>query len=202
MIRAAAPSAREQGGRGRFGGTDGNEMLTGATAAVLTVLLVVEGITIIALGRLLRVHMFVGLLLFGPVLLKLASTGYRFARYYAGARRYREKGPPPLLLRLLAPVLVATTVAVFATGVALLLVGHRSGPVLLAHKVAFIVWGACFAAHFLWHLPRAWSALTGGRRISGRGLRGAAVLTAIAGGLGLALAALSLIGAWQRFRGG
>ena len=55
--------------------------------------------------------MFVGLLLIPPVVLKLASTGYRFVRYYAGARAYREKGPPPLPLRLLAPVLVASALS-------------------------------------------------------------------------------------------
>ena len=38
---------------------------------------------------------------------------------------------------------------VFGSGVALLLIGHRSDIVLELHKVAFIVWGACFAAHFL-----------------------------------------------------
>ncbi len=196
MTRTIAPP-----GRSRLGGTDGNELLTGATGAVLTVLLVVEGLTIIALGQLLRVHMFVGLLLIGPVALKLASTGYRFARYYGGAPRYRAKGPPVLTLRLLAPVLVATTVGVFATGVALLLVGHRSDTLLMLHKVSFIVWGACFAVHFLWHLPRAWRALRTGRRIPGSAMRAVGVLAALAGGLALALAALSLIGAWQRFPG-
>ena len=48
---------------------------------------------------------------------------------------------------------------VFASGVALLLIGHRSDVVLELHKVAFIVWGACFGVHFLWYLPRAWGAL-------------------------------------------
>ena len=58
------------------------------------------------LGGLRAEHMFIGLVLIPPVLLKLGSTGYRFVRYYAGAPAYREKGPPRPLLRLLAPVLV------------------------------------------------------------------------------------------------
>lgn len=198
MTRVVSPPPPR---RGRLGGTDGNESLTGAAAAVLTVLLAVEGLTILALGPLLHVHMFVGLLLIGPVALKLVSTGYRFARYYAGAPRYRAKGAPVLPLRLLAPVLVAATVGVFATGVALLLVGHRSGTLLLAHKASFIVWGGCFAVHFLWHLPRAWGSLRTQRRTAGFGARGTAVLASLAGGLALAVAALSLIGAWQRFPG-
>ena len=88
-------------------------------------------------------------MLLGPVIAKLASTGYRFARYYTGARPYREKGPPLLALRLMAPVLVAMTVAVLATGVVLLLVGHKTGWLLELHKVTFILWGVTFGIHFL-----------------------------------------------------
>ena len=46
------------------------------------------------IGQLLWLHLFVGLLLIGPVVLKLASTGYRFARYYTNDAVYRRKGPP------------------------------------------------------------------------------------------------------------
>src|SRR4051794_34861962 len=99
--RAHTRHAARLSRRHRFGGTEGNEILTSATAAILTILLIAEGITIIRRGGLVSVHMFVGMLLIPPVLLKLASTGYRFARYYMGARIYREKGPPLLVLRLL-----------------------------------------------------------------------------------------------------
>jgi hypothetical protein len=94
--RAHTRPAARLGWRDRLGGTEGNEILTSATAAVLTVLLVAEGITILRMGGLVSAHMFIGMLLIPPVLLKLASTGYRFIRYYTGARIYREKGPPPL----------------------------------------------------------------------------------------------------------
>src|SRR6266700_2655738 len=46
-------------------------------------------------GRLPGLHMFVGLLLIPPVALKLASTGYRFVRYYTASPAYRRKAPPP-----------------------------------------------------------------------------------------------------------
>ncbi|HEU0315871.1 MAG TPA: hypothetical protein VFR49_01000, partial [Solirubrobacteraceae bacterium] len=72
------------------------------------------------LRPLLTVHLFVGVLLVPPVLLKLGTTGYRFVHYYAGTRRYRRKGPPRPALRLIAPVLVLTTVAVLASGTVLL----------------------------------------------------------------------------------
>ena len=104
---------------------------------------------------LLGPHMFIGLMLIRPVALKLASTGYRFVRYYTGAPVYVAKGPPQLALRALAPLLVATTVMIFVTGVWLLLLGHRSDQVLMLHKVAFIVWSGVFGVHFLAYLPRA-----------------------------------------------
>src|SRR6266550_4435588 len=106
-IRSAAKERLEVEPRDRFGGVEGNEILTSATAVALTVLLVTEGVTIVHMGGLLSAHMFIGMVLIPPVLLKLASTGYRFVRYYTGSCAYRAKGPPPLALRLLAPALVA-----------------------------------------------------------------------------------------------
>lgn len=204
---AARATARRRR-RDRFGGTEGNEILTSATAVVLVALLIAEGVTILLLGDLLTEHMFIGIVLIPPVLLKLGSTGYRFARYYTGARPYREKGPPLLPLRLLAPVLVALTLLVFSTGVALLIIGHRSDLVLGLHKVSFIVWGGFFAVHFLWHLPRVWRSLSANwsasrrERVPGSLLRGALLSASIGGGLVLALALLSLIESWHRFAGG
>ena len=187
----------------RLGGTEGNEILTSATAVVLTLLLIAEGVTIVLIGDLLSAHMFIGMALIPPVLLKLGSTGYRFARYYTGARVYREKGPPPLLLRLLAPLLVITTIIIFATGVVLLVSGHRSDLVFNLHKVSFIVWSGCFGVHFLAHAPQTARALRTGwrrssrRRIPGSELRLALVIASIGGGLALALAVLSLITGWH-----
>ena len=64
-------------------GTDGNELLTSMTGAVLIVLLAVLGITILRIHQLIWLHLFLGLVLIGPITIKMASTGYRFARYYA-----------------------------------------------------------------------------------------------------------------------
>jgi hypothetical protein len=189
-------------------GTEGNELLTSATAAVLTALLLAEGVTIIWLGGLRTEHMFIGLLLVPPVLLKLGSTGYRMGRYYEGAATYRAKGPPLLPLRLLAPALVALTVLVFATGIALLFLGHRSDTLLQLHKLGFFAWGVLFAVHFLWYLPRAWHALraswTASRaeRVPGSRLRALLVSASLGGGLVLALALLSLIERWHGGHGG
>ena len=68
------------------GGVDGNERLTAATAVVLIVLLAALGVTILSIGGLVWWHVLLGMLLIPPVLLKLGSTGWRFMRFYTGAR--------------------------------------------------------------------------------------------------------------------
>lgn len=187
----------------RLGGTDGNETLTSAVAAVLVVLLAAEGVTILNLDWLRRPHMFIGIVLIPPVLVKLASTGYRFARYYSRAPAYREKGPPLLPLRLLAPILVTATLVVLATGVGLLIVGHRSGLLLQLHKIAFIVFAATFGVHFLVYLPRVARSLTADwtaarrREVPGSLMRLVLVIGSVGAGIALALALLSSITGWH-----
>jgi uncharacterized membrane protein len=191
------------GRRDRSGGTEGNEILTSATAIVLVCLLLAEGYTIVNMRGLVTAHMFIGMVLIPPVVLKLASTGYRFVRYYTGERAYREKGPPVLPLRLMAPVLVAGTVAVFLTGVLLLAAGRKSGAVLELHKLSFIVWGVVFAVHVLAYVPRTVRSLRvdwgAARReaVPGAGLRGMLVVAAVGGGAALALSLLPAIDAWH-----
>ncbi|HWE32002.1 MAG TPA: hypothetical protein VG410_00875 [Solirubrobacteraceae bacterium] len=152
------------------GGTDGNEQLTAIIAVVLTILLLVIGVTIIRIGQLTWLHLFVGLLLIGPVVGKLGSTGYRFIRYYTRTPEYLRRGPPELYLRLSAPLLVLMTVAVFVTGVVLLFLGPADrGSWVEIHKVTFIVWGAMFAIHFLGHLPEMPGTLSASVRRYGAG---------------------------------
>ena len=96
-----------------------------------------------------------------------------------------------------------TTITIFATGVALLVSGHRSDLVFNLHKVSFIVWSGCFGVHFLAHAQHTARALQTGwrrssrRRIPGSELRLALVIASIGGGLALALAVLSLITGWH-----
>ncbi|MGH3049032.1 MAG: hypothetical protein ACRDLK_02660 [Gaiellaceae bacterium] len=133
---------------------DGNERLTATTAVALVALLAAEGVTILFLRPLFSVHVFVGMLLIPPVALKLGSTGWRFVRYYRGDRDYVRRGPPILPLRLLAPLVIASTVGVFATGVALLVVGPAGGIVVGLHKASFVVWLVTTGIHVLAHLRR------------------------------------------------
>ena len=191
--------------RERLGGTSGNEILTSATAATLTILLLAEGVTVLRMNGLVTAHMFIGMVLIPPIVLKLASTGYRFARYYTGARPYREKGPPYLPLRVLAPVLVFATIGLFGTGVWMMASGHRSDTVMFFHKASFIVWGVVFGIHFLVYVPRVWRSLradwSDARRyaVPGAGWRGMLVAASLGGGVALALALLSTM---QAFHGG
>jgi hypothetical protein len=75
-LLAALPTlARVESGHLTAGGDEGNQRLTVLTGAVLIVLLAVLGVTILRLHTtLLWVHLFLGLLLIGPVVLKLSST--------------------------------------------------------------------------------------------------------------------------------
>jgi hypothetical protein len=202
MVKVAAESSSRTRAR-RLGGIAGNEILTSATALVLTLLLMAEGITILQIGGLRTEHMFIGMALIPPVLLKLGSTGYRFTRYYIGTRAYREKGPPLLPLRLLAPLLVLTTAIVFASGVALLIAGHKSNTLFTFHKVSFILWAGLFGVHFLAHLQRMIRSLGGDwtregrRRVPGAELRLGLVIAATGGGVALAIALLPLITGWH-----
>lgn len=185
-------------------GVAGNSRLTGGMAVVLLALLAAEGATIPFIGPLLQPHILIGMLLIPPVMLKLGSTGYRFARYYAGTPAYVHKGPPPLLLRLLAPGVVLSTLALFGTGVALLLAGPPSNALVLAHKVSFIAWVALMTVHVLGHLlevPRL--ALPDWRRggprearLAGAGTRISALAASILAGAALALLAVSAAGSW------
>jgi hypothetical protein len=136
-------------------GPPGNERLTSSIGLALLVLLAVEALTTLSLHAYLPVHIFLGLLLLPPIALKLASTGWRFLRYYMGDERYRLEGPPRLLLRLLAPLLVVSTFSLFASGVALIVVGHGGGLLLTIHVVSFIVWGVLVAVHVVAYFTRA-----------------------------------------------
>ncbi len=147
--RAPAPPST-----GSSGGVDGNERLTAATAVVLVALLAALGVTILSIRPLIWWHVVLGMLLIPPVLLKLASTGWRFVRYYTGAPAYVRRGPPLLSLRMLAPLVVVSTLAVFGTGVALLVVGPGGGIVVGLHKASFVVWLVVTGVHVLAHLQR------------------------------------------------
>ncbi len=206
--RPAASHARPahtRAGRLTGGGTEGNERLTTAAGAALLVLLALLGLTIVRIGGLLPEHLFLGMLLIGPVLLKLSSTSYRFARYYTANPRYRRKGAPPLGLRVLAPLVVLSTLVVFVSGVLLLFIGPSSRATLLPiHKDSFFVWLALMALHVLGHLPAMPDVLRAdyGRSeelssdVTGRAGRVLALGGALVAGVVLAVLVIPQFGPW------
>jgi hypothetical protein len=169
------------------GGSEANEQLTAVVATILLVLLAGEGATILRIRSLLGVHAFVGMLLLPVVALKLASTGWRMLRYYLHAEEYVRRGPPHVVLRVLvAPVVVASTALVFATGVALLALDQTQGTLVGLHKASFVVWLGAMSLHVLTRAPTLFRALR---------LPGVAVRVAVAGSVvaaGLVLATLTL----------
>jgi hypothetical protein len=198
------PARRWQSLRWTGGGTDGNEELTAAAGVILLVLLAMLGITIVMIGQLISEHLFLGLLLLGPVTLKMASTGYRFVRYYSRDPQYVRKGPPELALRMIGPIVVLTTVVVFASGTVLMFLGpaHRS-LWLGIHKVSFFVWGGFMAVHVLGHLPGLGASLKAARASDptlgnspGYAGRSIALVGAVVAGLVLAMVLIPQFSAW------
>jgi len=184
-------------------GVAGNARLTSANAAVLLVLLAIEGVTILRIRPLLSPHVFIGMVLVPPVLLKVASTSWRFVRYYRGAPAYQRKGPPPVLLRLLGPVIVILTLVLLASGVGLMLVGQSWLPLLLkVHKASFILWFGATTVHVLGHLgevfrlaPRDLLRRTR-RDVRGAGLRSWLIAASLVAGVLLGFLLLSRVGPW------
>ena len=183
---------------------DANARLTAATGLVLLVLLPVEGVTLLSLRSLLTVHMLVGVALIPPIALKLASTGYRFMRYYARDSVFREAGPPsPTMRFLVAPALVASTVGLLSSGVGLMLIEHPSPAVYTVHKASFIVWFGALGIHVLAYLPRLprlvladWA--RGRHGEFGRRLRRRAVAGSLLAGVVVAAVAAPIVAAWHR----
>ena len=139
-------------------GVIGNERLTASAGGALLFLLTIELATAAVLRVQMSAHVFIGVLLVGPLLLKLGSTGYRFVRYYTHAIPYVRKGPPDWRLRVLAIPLVATTILLVGSGGALLLTGPtRSGQLIAIHNISTLIWLPLVAVHavaYLRRLPR------------------------------------------------
>ena len=180
-----------------MGGTEGNARLTAVTAAVLLLLLAAEGATIPFIRPMLTMHVLLGLALIPPVLLKLGSTGWRFVRYYLGDPAYVANGPPHPFLRLLvAPLVVASTVVLFATGVALAMRHPQGGILLGLHKASFVIWFGAMSVHVLAHLPKL---IRRHAVMSGRLARGLLLCGAVAAGAMIAVAALPAAHAWAHW---
>ncbi len=158
---AAGVAHRADPAQGRSGGPSGNARLTAWVGLVLLALFLVEGVTLLSLHQLISVHLLVGTLLVPVALLKTATTGWRMFRYYTGHPAYRIAGPPPLVLRLLGPLVVLSALAVLGSGLALVALGTDGsfepllsvGPLqvsaLTVHQASFAAWLVIVGLHVL-----------------------------------------------------
>jgi hypothetical protein len=119
------------------GGPAGNLALTAWTGLVLLVLSLAELLTLFNVTGLISWHVALGALLIPPALMKTASTGWRMTRYYFGSAPYQAAGPPPLLLRLLGPLVIISTLGLLGTGVLLVLLGQDTAQQSLISVLGF-----------------------------------------------------------------
>lgn len=185
-------------------GVVGNERLTAVAGAVLMVPIALEIATTPALRTFLAAHIYIGVLIVGPLAVKLGSTGWRFLRYYIGTPAFVRRGPPALGLRLLAPLLVATTVVLFGSGLGLLITGPaRPGLFLGLHAISSVIWFPMIAIHvvaYIWRVPRLVADDVVRHRATeavGRGLRIGANIGTLLAGAGAAVIAIPAATTWD-----
>lgn len=204
----------------RTGGPAGNARLTAWTGLLLLVLFVAELVTLIDVRGLVSWHVVLGILLIPPALLKTASTGWRFFRYYTRNREYRTAGPPPMPLRILGPFVIVTTLLLLGSGLLLVLVGEsrsrqplfgllgQQGDLVALHKASFLLCGVALGLHFLARIVPALRLAVGwtpGRRATRERVPGGRPrLVALAASLAIAAVAaavlLPLASSWQNER--
>jgi hypothetical protein len=214
VAAAAGQAERHDPVREGTGGPAGNAVLTAWLGLVLLVMFVAELLTLFDVGGLISWHVAIGALLIPPALAKTASTGWRILGYYRGETHYVHAGPPPLLLRVLGPLVVVTTLAVLATGTVLVALGEQAGRTTLLralgfridwvtlHQGAFIAWAVATGLHVLGRLLPAVRLLAGrtrtGRRVPGAVLRVTALALTVATAVVAAVVLVRADGSWHQ----
>jgi hypothetical protein len=198
----------------RTGGPAGNAQLTAWTGLLLLVLFLAELVTLLSVGSMITWHIAIGAALIPPALLKTATTGWRMIRYYTGSRHYKAAGPPPLLLRLLGPLVVLSTLALLGTGVLLGVIGADrafrplvtvlgfSVSPLTLHQASFAVWAGATGLHVLARLVPALrtaapSSSGAAGTHHGRALRTAALVGATTLAAAASAVLVSMASSWQ-----
>ena len=216
LAEATGREARENAVVPRTGGPAGNALLTAWTGLVLLVLSVAELLTLFDVRGLISWHVAVGALLIPPAVMKTATTGWRMGRYYRGSPAYRRSGPPPLLLRLLGPLLVVSTLGLLGTGVLLVLLGQdAAGQSLITllglrvdwvtlHQGFFAVWVVAVGLHLLGRIVPALRATVmpgSARVVPGRWTRMLFFTAMVASAVALAVVLVHADAGWASFPG-
>lgn len=192
----------------RTGGPAGNARLTGWLGMLALVVIAAELVTLLNVSGLMAWHTGIGIVLTALVLLKVASTGWRMVRYYSGSAPYVEAGPPPMVLRLLGPFVVLSSLGVLGTGFALIAVGRQAShdtlfallgqsvSPLTLHQGFFILFGGFVGLHILGRVVPSALLVSGRNRLGaprvevpGRTARFGIVV----GGMAAALVAVTLV---------
>ena len=173
-----------------------NERLTASLGVLLLLGFAAEGVTILlGVKAVLPAHVFIGVLLVPPVMLKVATTTYRMVRYYTGDPAYVDRGPPAWLLRVAGPLVVLSTAVVLATGIAAVVIDPRPEWADTGHKTGVLVWAGLMAVHVLGHAretpAKASADWRRGRSVPGRRRRVLAMAGVVALGIAVALWSLT-----------
>jgi hypothetical protein len=186
MIQTSRPDGEAESAAGVVG----NERMTAQAGALLLILSALVTATAGYAHGLLPIHIFVGVLFLGPLAEMLGTTGYRFLRFYTGAAAFVRRGRPRLALRILAPLLLVSTLLVVTSGLALLWAG--SG-LLVLHVFTALFWLPIIALHAFAHTPSIlrligddWRAAIRGA-MPGRALRLSVTLIALLAGVAAAV---------------
>ncbi len=209
LAEATSRRRRNDPVRPGTGGPAGNARLTAWLGLILLVLFGAETLTLLDVNGLISWHVAVGVLLVPPAVAKTGTTGWRILRYYTGDRAYRAAGAPPMLLRLLGPLVILGSLGVLGSGLTLIALGSdRSRHVLLSalgqrvdavtvHQAFFAGWAVVISLHVLARIVPA-VVLAGSRAaLPGRYGRLALVTAAV---LAAAVAAYLLVGTAASWR--
>lgn len=152
-------------------GVAGNARLTSLAGVVLLALITVQVVSAVFFALLVDnvtlpvgplydvvrpVHFFVGFMLMPLIAIKLASTGYRFAKYYTRNPAYHRAGPPRAVPRLIAPVLIGSAIILVASGVEMWSYQNQFSLAWTAiHNVAAFTFVSVVALHIVLHIRDA-----------------------------------------------
>ncbi len=137
----------------------GNLRLLASFGVALLVLMGIEYLTLLLGLRRgwMQPHVVVGLALIAVVAGKLCVVAYRAGRYYTSDPDYVEAGPPKLVMRVIAPLLVAAVIVLLGSGVLLVtdlqLMDRRTVGIL--HRLSYVVTSATLALHVLVYTLRS-----------------------------------------------